>query len=292
MSCAIVVAVLAAAASAFPAAAAPSRADLSARAKALGFGSQADAIARDALLGARLLAGGSAALGATRLGGRPDLPRAMAWPRCKGRPLSFLAQLRIADLAKVAPRAVASVADVVLVFADLRENADGIPPVEEAFAPVGDKSCVVVRAVARRTLARRVVPSGVATLRSRPVRLRPTLTVPDSGIAEARYHLTGKALDRWYKLADEAAAGTPGHGSLPAPFHQVLGWPSPVQETPLYGCGRNPTSQPTQRLFLQLDFDPALDFAVGDGGALYLSGRPADLRAGRFSRLCAEFQEG
>lgn len=294
ISCAIV-ATGAGAASALPLAAAPSRADLSARAKALGFGAQAGAIARDALPGARLLAGGSAALGASRLGGRPDLPRAMAWPRCKGRPLSFLAQLRIADLAKAAPRAVPSAASVVLVFADLRESADGIPPVEEAFGPVGGKSCVVVRTVARGTLARRAVPRGVAALRSRPVRLRPTLTVPDYGIALPRYHLAKgtEGIDKWFALADEAAAGILGRKPPYTPIHQVLGWPSPVQDTPLYGCGRDrQSSHPTYRLFLQLDFDEPLGFAVGDGGALYLSGRPADLRAGRLSRLCAEFQEG
>jgi hypothetical protein len=27
-------------------------------------------------------------------------------------------------------------------------------------------------------------------------------------------------------------------------------------------------------------------------GSLYLTGRPADLRAGRFDRLCSEFQQG
>ncbi|MET0602086.1 MAG: DUF1963 domain-containing protein [Baekduia sp.] len=279
---------------AIPPAGAPSRTDLRARAKALGLSRHADAIARDALAGARLVPGGNSALGATRLGGRPDLPRSMTWPRCGGRPLSFLAQLRLHDIAAIAPRMVASKADVLLVFAAINEDPDGIAGVEEAYGQVGRETCVVVRTV-RGRLTRRPVPSGVATLRNRPVRMRPTLTVPDSGIARERYHLdmSGKGFDRWLELSAEAAAGTLGRTTRYTPVHQVLGWPSPVQDTPLYGCGHGRrSSQPTYRLFLQLDFDEPLRFAIGDGGALYLSGRPADLRAGRFGRLCAEFQEG
>jgi uncharacterized protein YwqG len=219
----------------------------------------------------------------------------MAWPRCKGRPLSFLAQLRLRDVAAVAPGAVPGGGGVLTVFADLGEDPDGITHVEEAYGHVGAATCVVVRAV-HGGLTRRATPSRVATLRSRPVRLQPTLTVADYGTAQTRYHFgkSMKLLDSWFKLEDEAAAGTLGRKPRYAPIHQVLGWPSPVQEAPLYGCddAARREAQPSYRLLLQLDFDEPLRFAVGDGGALYLSGRPADLRAGRFGRLCAEFQEG
>jgi len=39
-----------------------------------------------------------------------------------------------------------------------------------------------------------------------------------------------------------------------------------------------------------LIYDEALGFEFGDAGVLYLTGTLADLRAGRFSRLCAELQ--
>ncbi len=65
-----------------------------------------------------------------------------------------------------------------------------------------------------------------------------------------------------------------------------------MQYPPLFGCGNTFPQGPTHRLLLQMAFDERLNFAIGDGGSLYLTGRPADLRAGRFDRLCSEFQQG
>ncbi|WP_028062604.1 DUF1963 domain-containing protein [Solirubrobacter soli] len=291
MSFATLIASVAVAGPAAAAAEGPTRDELVARAKALGLGAKADTIARDALPGARLVAGGDGALGESRLGGEPDLPAGTPWPRCGGHRLSFLAQLRLADVAALAPGAVPANGGTLAVFADLTENADGVTDVEEAVGPVGSKTCVVVRTL-RGRLARRPTPKRVAKLRNRPVQLKPTLTIPDSIIGEERYDLDRKATDAYAELEYEAALGRLETVTESSPVHQVLGWPTPVQDSPLYGCGKTVSKQPSHRLLLQLDFDERLDFAIGDGGALYLSGRAGDLRAGRFNRLCAEFQEG
>ena len=42
-------------------------------------------------------------LGATKIGGQPDLPPDMQWPKWRGAPLNFLAQIRLADLAAYDP---------------------------------------------------------------------------------------------------------------------------------------------------------------------------------------------
>src|SRR3954451_16176844 len=102
-------------------AAPPTRDDVQARAKALKLPHPAK-IATDALPGARLVPGGEATLGGTRLGGNPDLPAAMKWPRCGGHRLGFLAQLRVSDLAAVAPGAIASRRSTLAVFADIGED--------------------------------------------------------------------------------------------------------------------------------------------------------------------------
>ena len=266
------------------------REELAARVKQLGL-PHADRVAREALPGARLVGGGDGAAGAGRLGGDPDLPAATAWPTCRGHRMSFLAQLPLADVAAVAPRAVPARAGTLAVFADLIPDESGVTRMEQGYGRVGRDTCVVVRTL-RGRLVRRATPENVPTLRSRPVRLRPTLTVPDYGVAERRYGLKDEHLNAWFRLEAETSAGTLGRRGDIRPRHQVLGWPLPVQDTPLYGCGSASPRGLTHRLLLQLDFDERLRFAYGDGGVLYLSGRPADLRAGRFGRLCADFQQG
>lgn len=263
--------------------AAPTRDDIAARAKELKL-PHADRIAADALPGARLVAGGPDPVGGNRLGGEPDLPAKMKWPRCRGQKLSFLGQFRLADL----PAGALPSTGVVTVFANLDPDGEGVAPIDEANGRVGEQTCVIVRRL-RSPLARRAAPKGVRSLRSRPMTLRPTLTVPDIYVAEQRYGFEDRD-NAWWKLEDEAMVGRLRVKTPYAPNHQLLGWPWPIQDTPLRGCGRRPAERLTHRLFLQVDADDALGFEFGDAGVLYLSGTPADLRAGRFNRLCAELQ--
>ena len=60
----------------------------------------------------------------------------MDWPRCRGHKLSFLAQLRLSDVAAAAPGTIASTGTLA-VFAELNENEEGYSPIEEAYGPVG-----------------------------------------------------------------------------------------------------------------------------------------------------------
>jgi hypothetical protein len=265
-----------------------------ARAQALGVGAEARSVGDQLLAGARMLPGGSAAVGHTRLGGRPDLPDGSRWPTCHGRRLSFLAQVNLGALAQAVPGATPA-RGLLSVFADLREDADGIPPVEEFSGPVTPGACVAVHhsGTGARPLRRRArTPPDVPTLRTTPIRLRPTLTVPDSLLTETLggRPITSRKDSGWIELQEETALGVLGRRVPNKPIHQLLGWSRPVQEDPTFGCGAS--SRPRYRLLLQLDFDPPLRFAVGDGGSLYLTILPADLRAGRLDRLCAVFDEG
>jgi uncharacterized protein YwqG len=42
-------------------------------------------------------------LGATKIGGQPDLPQDTSWPEWRGAALNFLAQIRLADIATYDP---------------------------------------------------------------------------------------------------------------------------------------------------------------------------------------------
>jgi hypothetical protein len=58
-------------------------------------------------------------MGASRFGGRPDLPRGYRWPRVDGRPLGFLLQLRLDELSAAAPERDLPDDGLLCVFADV-----------------------------------------------------------------------------------------------------------------------------------------------------------------------------
>jgi hypothetical protein len=178
------------------------------------------------------------------------------------------------------------------LFADLNENDEGVTQIELFYGHIKRNSCVAVR-YSRGPLTQRSTPHGVKTLRKVAVRLRPTLTVPEWELAVS---LLGGAdrpdpfFDRWERLMSETAWGVLGKTPPFRPIHQLLGWSSPVQADPTTYCDGK--DKAPRILLMQLDYDGGIRFAIGDGGALYVTIRPGDLREARFNRLCAEFQEG
>jgi hypothetical protein len=281
---------LAALALALAAAAAPARAqaptadETVARAQVLGVGDQAQRLREHFLPGVRLVRGPSTApLGTTKLGGRPDLPRSVRWPACKGQRLAFLMQVRIGDM----PGAGGS--GMLAVFGGLKRDDDGVAPIELAAGRVKPGGCVAVVHVTG-PLHRRATPRGVKTLRDTPVDLRPTLLPPWFDSAE--YYLHAEVpFEPWGALFDETAWGVLGAKPPFEPIHQLLGWSASVQWGVEFGCGYHPGKRPSRRLLLELDWDERLRFAYGDGGVLFLTITPQDLRAGRYDRLCGEFQD-
>jgi len=263
----------------------PTADEIVARAQALGVGEQAQRLREHFLPGARLVAGGTHAHGATRLGGRPELPRGTRWPSCKDRKLSFLMQVRIADI----PGAGGT--GTLAVFADLHRDADGLVPVELFAGRLKPGGCVAVLHThgAGRP---RAIPRGVKKLRDTPVEVRPTLTVPGWDIAEY-YGVPDIPTDPWGELINEATEGVlVDEAKLPfTPFHLLAGWSWSIQWEVETACGDKHTKAPERRLLLELDWDEHLRFTYGDGGLLYLTITPQDLRAGRYDRLCSEFQD-
>lgn len=261
--------------------------EIVARATALGVGPQAAALSSRFLPGSRLVRGGRATVGGDRLGGRPDLPRGMAWPRCHGRPLTFLLQADMRSVPGVPDRARGT----LFVFADTHEDSSGIAALEEVYGSVRPGGCVAVRHTTTTALHRRPAPRGARALRSTPLQQRSVLTVPTWEAAEAMpgISFSDAEADAWFTLEDEAGWSALGQRTPYDPIHQVLGWSSPVQgptELNCRGSARHP-----RRLLAQIDWDTKAGFAIGDGGALYVTISAGDLSAGRFDRLCAEFQE-
>lgn len=263
-----------------------------ARARQLGIGQDARRLRPRFLPGAHLVA--TTAPSGSRLGGTPNLPPTVRWPSCDGRRLAFLAQLDLAEVGTALPGVTPASTDRLLVFGGLHQDPDGVVALEDEYGPVRAGSCVRVLRV-RSTDVRRARPARTTVLHERPVRMAPFTSIPEAGVAQAllRRKGYGPRYDAWSTLQAEVDAGVLGTTPSDAyePEHLLLGWSRPVQEDPAAGCEDASGTYP-RRLLLQLDYDESLGFAVGDLGALYLTITPADLRAGRFDRLCAEFQEG
>ena len=67
-------------------------------------------------------------VGTSKIGGMPDLPQATKWPRWKGTPLAFIAQLRMDDLAKYDLSGQLPRSGVLCFFYDGRQETWGFDP--------------------------------------------------------------------------------------------------------------------------------------------------------------------
>jgi hypothetical protein len=273
----------------------PTARQVVATADRLGVGAQARKLQDRFLPAARLVsATGRGAIGGTRLGGAPDLPAAKRWPSCDHHPLTFLGQIALADLRAAIPGATRGTG-LLSIFVGTRYAPDTAPEAAGLFdahglARVGRAKCFAVFHTAPGThLARRRSPAGSTPFAGAPQRLRPTLTIPDSEVADERFGVPfddDKVSTPWFALQARAAAGTLATPAGNVEPRQLLGWSQPIQEDPThYRCAGQPS-----RLLLQLNSSKPYDLDKGEGGALMLMIGANDLRAGRFDRLCVEHQ--
>lgn len=279
-----------------PAAAAarrPTTAQTLALARALGVGDDAATLRKRFLPGARLVP--SATASRTHLGGAPDLPRGTAWPTCHGgHRLTLLAQLDVRELARAVPGATRARGTLAVFASQVVDPKRGYPEIDPWAGWLSPGKCYRVLYSPPGTLAHRTTPRGTKAFKNTPMRLRPTLTVPDWETAET---LLGHGrpdpwFDRWRDLEERAAWGVLTRPAPYSPRWQALGWSSPLQADPTsaYGCVSAHQPKGPKRLLLQLDADEdRLDFDDTTGGQLMITITAADLRAGRFDRLCGEY---
>jgi hypothetical protein len=287
--------ILPSAASASSAPAPPPTADATvAAAQRLGVGADAERIRRRLLPGTRLVARGTTSpLGGARLGGSADLPRGAAWPTChRGHRLTPLAQLDLRALNGAIPGATRATGTLAVFTSMVVDPTTGFPEIDPWFGRLTGRSCYQVRYTSRSTpLTRRTIPRGITAFPSTPITLRPTLTVPAASLVQG--WLGHEVGDAWTKLAARAAAGDLSRQAPEAPLRQALGWSAPIQRdpTPSADCtNKHPVKGPW-RLLLQLGADrKRLNFDAATGGTLLITIAASDLRAGRFDRLCTEYQ--
>ena len=256
---------------------------------------------------------------ASKLGGFPDLPVGAAWPlhgslepggptnferntNWEVGPLEFLAQINLADVARVGSGLPLPEEGLLLFFYDAREQAMGFEQTDALGRRV-----IYVPAGAETTRQLNATPEDVYT---RPLEFLASEVMPDW--FSIRDHL-GEALaivwaelDGVDELFDEFSADNDGEE------HVFGGWPRVIQNPMELECemvtqglkeGRSdPYNDPRMatvqedarqwRLLLQLDSDESLDWMWGDMGMVYFWCREEDIAARRFDRVWTILQCG
>jgi hypothetical protein len=178
-------------------------------------------------------------LGASRFGGRPDLPKGHRWPQYEGAPMGFLAQLRCEELAAALPDSDIPTTGLLVVFTAV-DGQDG--------AIYGD--AVHIERIPTVRLVRRAWPSRLpeeARLTASIVSAEPMLSPP------SRWELS---------LDDDQARALDDFVRTGGALHQFLGHLNTVQDVVL---------SDDEHQLLRLDSDPLNGTLYGDGGCLWIT---------------------
>jgi hypothetical protein len=286
-------------------------ADVAGFARDAGFDDIAEELAALARPGLRLVyVEGEAALGASKLGGLPDLPEDVAWPHAKwtgheSEAMTFFGHVALGDLdASVWPGPIEGLLSFFCHQDRDHWGVDSGGSARVLFVPAGAK------------LSRRSRPADLGedfVLDEAPVTARPELTMPTIGVHVAdvlapfefgwgrRRYSQEDAYIAMHDRLGEAQGGLEGH-----PDHRILGWPRHVQGDTMpeivlmhlndnrisYASGDLEAHAPDWRLLLQIESDRCLGASFGDGGTLFFGVPAEDLQVGRFDRVQAIAQSG
>jgi uncharacterized protein YwqG len=234
----------------------------------------------------------------SRLGGLPNLPEDIEWPRAKAGHMAFVAQIELADVTRFLNPSDLPTAGRLCLFYDGVDCPWGFDPQDKAFG------WRVIHVAAPSPCAPRAFPEDVAAdlrFRAVPLDFRLEWTFPDVPLAELvgyvrRSGRTGKLQEEEYweilgELQDDGG-----------PYHRMFGYADVVQSpmeleaqlvsNGLY-CGTSAGWDDPRaaqlapgardwRLLLQIDSDGDAEMMWGDLGRLYVWMREQDMRSGTF----------
>jgi Domain of unknown function (DUF1963) len=264
-----------------------------------------------------------AEIGASKLGGAPDLPPGAEWPIFQWGeqplPMLFLGQIALEEL--VGADWFAQAGGLLSFFYGAhptRGLADSMRAAHVLHTPRG----VEVRPAAVAN------PLGAQpTLNELAVEPRPVLTLPDDDLPVIKalgldWDLAGddravrhRMYERFmaYMRVRERVADAQYPRQNREPQHQFLGWPSSEQDSALISFAMTEAEEEDWygriagddeldhaivaramrwQLLLQIDHDDRLKTDFGDGGGLYIGAPAADAARGELSRVDGTTQSG
>lgn len=236
-------------------------------------------------------------LGASKVGGQPDLPASTEWPRWNGVPLAFIAQLRMADAAKYDTEGQLPSTGTLYFFYDVKQRTWGFDPKDRGswrVIYVADDNAQLQRTEPPADLPKEGRFSACS------VGFCVDLTLPafDTHYVR-RLQLSEKERDEYVKLEAEL------QGERPA-INRLLGHPDPIQNemqlecqltsNGLYTGNASGWDDPRRKelekgaadwqLLLQIDSeDDKTGMMWGDCGRLYFWIRKQDLQKRDFGKV-------
>jgi uncharacterized protein YwqG len=240
-------------------------------------------------------------VGASRLGGVPDLPPDLAWPTFRGKSLAFIAEIDLAEVSATAKDELLP-ADGTLWFFYSVDEPWGFDPKDQggsvvAYRPPGPR-------------VRRPPPADLPdAARFSPLALgfARYFDLPDLSDERNPVGADDDAVAELYENARTELAGWRSSFS-----HKLLGYPQTIQGPMELECAlatqgiyvgdakgyHDPRARALEkdqydwRLLLQVDSDDGAHMMWGDAGMLYFWIRQDDLRARRFDKAWLILQCG
>ena len=230
-------------------------------------------------------------VGASKLGGVPDLPTGAAWPEWKGLPQSFIAQIRLDDVSQYDTEKVLPQSGMLWFFYDAQQQTFGEDPADRGGWQVlytdGDLNAL------HRASAPTALPAASqyhACLLSFASELtlsqQPRLEIPELDWSDDDQKKYESVLSSFSSQADRAT-----------PHHRMLGNPDTIQDDMRLECqlasnGVTDIDDPRAAalskgamdwlLLLQIDTDDNIGMRWGNTGMLYFWIKSADLQTQHF----------
>jgi uncharacterized protein YwqG len=233
---------------------------------------------------------GTDAPGATRIGGSPNLPKGMEWPRHQKKPLAFLAQLRLSDFAPLIEKDVLPADGLLSFFA---------PFDAEKQWTIHDGGWSVLYTADLKELAQPDTPAdlpGAAQFDHCGLTLRPFVSLPhweSESVASWELNKDDDEADSYMDLLESADS----LNKTGEPRHQFLGHGQYLQDDALRSTFEDAAkagvaaASERWRMILQLDTDDKSGLTWFGSGRLHVFVPIADLTQAKFDRawMVAQF---
>jgi uncharacterized protein YwqG len=230
-------------------------------------------------------------IGASKLGGVPDLPEGVSWPEWKGLPQSFIAQIHLADVVPYDADKLLPHSGMLWFFYDAQQQTFGADPTDRGGWRVifreGDQAQL------HRTPAPAALPAAsqfhacsLSFASEITLSQQPQLEIPT-------FDWTADEQKKYEALLSTFPTPT-DHG---APHHRLLGFPNTIQDDMRLECqlasqGVTDMNDPriselskgamNWQLLLQVDSDERAGMRWADAGILYYWMKQADLQSRDF----------